>query len=81
MPKRAMRKHGAQVRGPKAPKKGKRARAVTLPVILPDTAGIDIGAMEILVAVSPHRDTEPVRSFATFTRDLEAIAAWLKVAG
>lgn len=83
MPKRAMRKHGAQVRGPKAPKKckGKTARAVTLPVILPDTAGIDIGAMEIFVAVSPHRDTEAVRSFGTFTRDLEAIAEWLKGCG
>jgi hypothetical protein len=78
-----MRKHGAQVRGPKAPKKckGKTAREVTLPVILPDTAGIDIGAMEIFVAVSPHRDTEPVRSFGTFTRDLEAIAEWLKGCG
>jgi transposase len=51
---------------------------VTLPVIRPDTAGIDIGAMEIFVAVSPHRDAEPVRSFGTFTSDLEALADWLQ---
>ena len=43
-------------------------------VIHPDAAGIDIGATQIYVAVSPDRDTQPVRHFDTFTEDLEALA-------
>ena len=83
MSKRAMGKQRAQVRSRKAQQrkavaKAKAQKIVTLPVIRPDTAGIDIGSMEIFVAVSPHRDAEPVRSFGTFTSDLEAIADWLQ---
>lgn len=48
-----------------------------LECIEPNAAGIDIGATEIYVAVPPDRDPNPVRSFATFTQDLEALAAWL----
>jgi transposase len=62
----------------KAKAKAKAQGMVTLPVFRPDTAGIDIGAMEILVSVPPERDAEPVRSFGTFTRDLEAAVAWLE---
>jgi transposase len=40
-------------------------------------AGIDIGAQEIYVAVPPDRDEQSVRSFATFTPDLEQLADWL----
>jgi len=42
-----------------------------------NAAGIDVGATEIYVAVPPDRDQRPVRSFATFTEDLRAMAAWL----
>jgi hypothetical protein len=35
-----------------------------------------IGATLIHVAVGPRRDEEPVRTFETFTRDLQAIAVW-----
>jgi transposase len=68
-----------------APSKSKsrrgRINAARLPVLNPDTAGIDVGATELYVAVPPDRDPEPVRSFTTFTRDLHALAAWLKECG
>lgn len=48
-----------------------------LPAIHPNAAGVDIGADEIVVAVPPDRDPQPVRVFGTFTPDLEALAAWL----
>ena len=48
-----------------------------LPVLNDDTAGVDIGATQIHVAVPPDRDEQSVRCFATFTEDLHAIAAWL----
>lgn len=47
----------------------------------PDAAGIDVGATEIFVAVPAERDTAPVRSFATFTADLEKMADWLQQCG
>jgi transposase len=50
-------------------------------VMEPTAAGIDIGATEIFVAVPVDRDPQPVRSFATFTCELEKIAAWLKKCG
>lgn len=52
-----------------------------LPVVSPDTAGADIGATEIYVAVPPDRSDKPVRPFGTFTPDLYAIADWLKDCG
>src|SRR5881296_1578301 len=48
-----------------------------LPTIFSNAAGIDIGADEIVVAVPPDRDAEPVRVFRTFTPDLAALVAWL----
>lgn len=42
-----------------------------------DTAGADIGATEIYVAVPPDRADLPVRRFGTFTQDLYALADWL----
>jgi transposase len=50
-------------------------------MIHPDAAGIDIGATEIFVAVPPARDETPVRSFPTFTQDLNALADWLDRCG
>jgi transposase len=52
-----------------------------LPTIHPNAAGIDIGADEIVVAVPPDRDPEPVRVFRTFTPDLQALLAWLLACG
>jgi len=56
----------------------KPSKVVQLPVLEPDAAGIDIGAREVFVAVPADRDTRPVRSFETFTADLEALADWLQ---
>jgi transposase len=47
------------------------------PVLEPNAAGMDIGAREIFVAVPSDRDENPVQSCATFTEDLEKMAAWL----
>ena len=44
----------------------------------PNAGGIDMGAMEIFVAVPADRDPESVRSFPTFTQDLHALADWLQ---
>lgn len=43
----------------------------------PDAAGLDIGASEIWVAVPPDGDPNPVRAFATYTPDLQALVDWL----
>ena len=58
------------------PKK-RQKREENLPMLRPDAAGIDIGAEEIFVAVPADRDSQPVRRFATFTQDLNALADWL----
>jgi len=47
----------------------------------PNAAAIDIGARMHVAAVSPDRDAEPVRSFGTFTGDLQRLADWLKCCG
>jgi transposase len=49
--------------------------------VFPNAAGLDIGSAEIVVAVPPDRDAEPVRVFATFTPDLHALLAWLVACG
>ena len=55
--------------------------AITVRVIHPHAAGIDIGATEHFVAVPPDRDPQPVRSFPAFTADLERLAGWLSACG
>jgi transposase len=47
----------------------------------PNSAGIDIGAEEIWVAVPPERAENSVRKFDAFTRDLVAIVQWLVQCG
>ncbi|RPH55508.1 MAG: IS110 family transposase [Acidobacteria bacterium] len=42
-----------------------------------NAAGIDCGSAEHFVAVPPDRDPTPVRSFKTFTTDLQRLADWL----
>ena len=43
-----------------------------------NASGIDVGDSEMYVAVPEDRDEQFVRIFGTFTRDLLAIAQWLK---
>jgi len=42
-----------------------------------DAAGVDIGAHEIVVCVAGEENTQLVRSFGTYTVDLQAIGEWL----
>ena len=44
-------------------------------------AGIDIGAKEHFACVPPGSAPNPVRSFGTFTADLEALADWFQECG
>lgn len=61
---------------------GKRHRSKEgLPLVHRHAAGIDIGSRSHVVAVPPQDDPKPVRTFATFTGDLHAMAAWLKETG
>lgn len=54
---------------------------ISLEVIHPDAAGIDIGNEIHYVAVPPKRDPEPVRHFGCTTAELNALAGWLKTCG
>jgi transposase len=49
--------------------------------IQPHAAGADIGAHEIVVCVPGPADTQIVRTFGTYTADLEDLAAWLTTHG
>jgi transposase len=51
-----------------------------MPVVHADAAGIDIASSVHYVAVSPAHNS-PVRSFGTFTDDLQALVAWLTSCG
>ena len=57
-----------------------KARAA-LTITHPNAAGIDIGSAAHFVAVPPDRDDEPVREFASFTTDLQALADGLSACG
>lgn len=59
----------------------RRPKTCQLPVLEPNAAGIDIGATSVFVAVPGDRDPHPIRSFATFTADLESLADWLQECG
>lgn len=60
----------------KGKKKGKRAPEA-LAQINRRAAGVDIGATFHVVAVPAELDPEPVRSFHSFTGDLNRLADWL----
>jgi hypothetical protein len=58
-----------------------KSSARALLPIHPHAAGLDIGATFHVAAVSPDRDTKPVRTFNSVTGDLHALADWLKSVG
>jgi transposase len=69
-------------RQPQSGKKQKpKINLASLPLLEPNAAGIDISHREHWCAVPPDRCSNPVRAFATFTQDLEAMADWLKECG
>ena len=51
---------------------------ISLEVIHPDAAGIDIGNESHYVAVPPPRDSQPVQRFGCTTAELKDMAGWLK---
>jgi transposase len=69
----------------KTPKSKKKKQKISIDqgweAINPRAAGIDIGAKEHFVCVSAEATPKNVRSFGTFTTDLEALADWLKECG
>jgi transposase len=56
----------------------KQESVSSLPILFPDTAGIDIGSSSHFVAVPADRDANSVREFQTFTGDLYNMVHWLK---
>lgn len=50
-------------------------------IINPNAAGIDAGSEAHLVSVPEDRTEEAVRTFGTFTKDLNALADWLLACG
>ena len=54
---------------------------LTLQLVHPDAAGIDIGNESHYVAVPPDRDSQPVRHFRCTTAELRTMADWLKQCG
>lgn len=63
------------------PKKGSGARKLRygsgLPVFNPNAGGIDVGDTEYSVAISDGTNGFEVRTYRTFTEDLEALVKWL----
>src|ERR1700726_1613853 len=55
-----------------------QSEVLSLEVVHPDAAGIDIGNESHYVAVPPTRDSEPVRRFGCTTAELQEMALWLK---
>src|SRR5258708_32332789 len=51
---------------------------LSLEMVHPDAAGIDIGNQSHYVAVPPARDSQPVQRFGCTTAELKAMAEWLK---
>jgi transposase len=58
-----------------------QAEDLSLAVVHPNAAGIDIGNESHYVAVPSDRDEQPVRRFGCTTAELKAMAAWLKQCG
>src|SRR6202051_1517057 len=55
-----------------------QSQDLSLEVVHPDAAGIDIGNESHYVAVPPSRDSKAVRRFGCTAVDLKAMAHWLK---
>jgi transposase len=55
-----------------------QSEELSLEVVHPDAAGIDIGNESHYVAVPPTRDSQPVRRFGCTTSELKEMAVWLK---
>ena len=54
---------------------------LSLQLVHPDAAGVDIGNKSHYVAVPPDRDNQSVRHFGCTTAELRTMAVWLKQCG
>lgn len=52
-----------------------------LEIINLDAAGIDIGSKTHYVCVPENRDSERIKSFGCFTKDINMMGTWLKKCG
>jgi transposase len=55
----------------------KKGKAIGLPIVNTRAAGIDIGSRIQVAAVPPELSDDPVRTFQSFTADIERMADWL----
>jgi transposase len=60
----------------KTSKKASKKNIVSLPLVHPHAAGIDISDKEHVVAVGENFGAERVRKFGAMTCDLLSIAVW-----
>jgi transposase len=65
----------------KEQKKSQRPNVVSMPLVNPHAAGIDVGDTEHVVAIPEGLSIGRVRKFGTMTCDLIAICEWLQQAG
>src|SRR3954453_7471477 len=61
--------------------KNKPVHSRAMSPVHPRAAAIDVGAKMHVAAVGPDRDSEPVRTFGTFTDDLHRLADWFQECG
>lgn len=66
-------------------RKGKRTKGIeeahpfaAMSEVNPNAAGVDVGAVEIVVCVSGENNTQIVKAFGNYTVDLQSIGTWLK---
>ena len=61
--------------------KTKKIKPSELTHLNPECCGIDVGAKELFVAIANNASKQEVRSFTTFTRDLNQMIDWLRKSG
>src|SRR6476661_7485009 len=62
-------------------KRSKSRHGRKMPLVHPNAAAIDVGAIMHMAAVRADRTPEPVRSFGTFTADLHRLIDWFTQCG
>jgi transposase len=66
----------------KTARRPRRLKAQVPPLVArDDAAGVDLGATLVTAALPPSRSGPTVRTFATFTPDLQALVAWFQENG
>jgi len=61
--------------------KKSKTKPAQLCLLNPKCAGIDVGATELFVCIAKNSSEHEVRSFPTFTADLNRMVKWLKESG